>query len=264
MRKNISDIYKLYTSGEKIACMSVYDSTSALLADRAGMDLLLVGDSMGMTMLGHDTTIPVTLEDALRHSAAVVRGSQNAFVVADMPFMTYHNSKSEALDNGRRFMQESLVGAVKIEGGDQFAPIVNSMVQGGIPVMGHIGLLPQGVHVAGGYKVRGTSDKDEEQLLKDALALQEAGAFAIVIECVKAEVVQKITLAIDIPTIGIGSGLECSGQVQVMHDVLGLDPRFTPRHAKKYANLSETVDKAFKSYRDDVKEGSFPAKENWY
>ena len=219
---------------------------------------------MGMTMLGHDTTVPVTVDDCLRHSAAVVRGSQKAFVVADMPFMSYHSSQSEALINARRFMQESLVGAVKIEGGEEFASLIKSMVQGGIPVMGHIGLLPQGVHVAGGYKVRGRNDQDEEQLLKDALALQEAGAFAIVIECVKAEVVQKITLAIDIPTIGIGSGLGCSGQVQVMHDVLGLDPRFTPRHARKYANLAKTVKEAFTSYTKDVKDSKFPAKENWY
>ena len=264
MRNTVSDIWKLYKSGEKIACVTAYDSTSALLADRAGVDLLLVGDSLGMTVLGHETTVPVSLEDCLRHSAAVVRGSEKALVVADMPFMSYHGSSHEALKNASRFMQESLASSVKIEGGEEVAELVKLMVQGGIPVMGHIGLLPQAVLVKGGYKVRGRSKEDEDQLLKDALALQEAGAFAIVMECVKDEAAQRIVSALDIPIIGIGSGLACDGQVQVMHDILGLDPRFTPRHARKYLNLAEQIEGAFGQYKDDVKASSFPSNENWY
>ncbi|WDE96847.1 3-methyl-2-oxobutanoate hydroxymethyltransferase [Lentisphaera profundi] len=264
MRNTVSDIWKLYKKGEKIACVTAYDSTSALLADRAAVDLLLVGDSLGMTVLGHDTTIPVSIDDCLRHSAAVVRGSEKALVVADMPFMSYHGSSHEALKNASRFMQESLVSAVKIEGGEEVADLVKKMVQGGIPVMGHIGLLPQAVLVKGGYKVRGRTEEDEQQLLKDGLALQAAGAFAIVMECVKSDAAKRIVTALDIPIIGIGSGLGCDGEVQVMHDILGLNPDFIPRHAKKYLDLAEQINGAFTQYKDDVKSDRFPTQENWY
>ena len=263
-RFTVSDILKNYKNQEKISCVSVYDSTMAMLADRAGIDLLLVGDSLGMTMLGYDTTVPVSMEDMLRHSAAVVRGSKKAFVVGDLPFMSYHFSEADALANATRFLQEAHVSAVKLEGGEEVAPLIKKMTRGGIPVMGHIGLLPQGVLVAGGYKVRGRNEADADQLMKDALALQEAGAFAIVLECVQRDVTAKITAALDIPTIGIGAGSDCSGQIQVMHDILGLDPDFTPRHSKKYIDLASQVQEAFKSYTKDVKSANFPADKNSY
>ena len=263
-RFTVSDILKRYKDDEKISCVSVYDSTMAMLADRAGVDLLLVGDSLGMTMLGYDTTVPVSMEDMLRHSAAVVRGSEKAFVVGDLPFMSYHFSEADAMTNATRFVQEAGVSAVKLEGGEEVAPLIKKLTRGGVPVMGHIGLLPQGVLVAGGYKVRGRTEADADQLLRDALALQEAGAFAIVLECVQRDVTAKISAALDIPTIGIGAGIGCSGQIQVMHDILGLDPDFTPRHSKKYVDLASQVQGAFSAYVEDVKTAKFPADKNAY
>ncbi len=264
MRNSVSDLMKMYRAGEKISCVTAYDSSFALLADRAGVDLLLVGDSMGMTVLGYENTIPVSLDDIANAASSVMRASQKAFVVADLPFMSANISEAQSLANATRLMQESKVSAVKLEGGVEVAPLVAKMVGGGIPVMGHIGLLPQGVLVEGGYKVKGRKEEEAKKLMDDALALQAAGAFSIVMECITENIAQEITEKLDIPTIGIGSGNDCDGQVQVMHDVLGLDPRFTPRHAKKFLNLASLVEGAFKSYSQEVKAQSFPSSENSY
>lgn len=263
-RKTVSSLKKLQRAGEKITCLSLYDATMAGFADAVDTDLILVGDSLGMTMLGYDSTVPVTLEQMLHHTAAVVRGSREAFVVADMPFMTYQTSIEQAMLNATRFLQEAGAQAVKVEGGVEIAPTVKRMTQAGIPVMGHIGILPQAVLAEGGYKVKGRSDECAAQLIEDAKALQEAGVFSIVIEGVHKDVATAITEAIDVPTIGIGAGGACDGQIQVVNDLLGLFEDFVPKHAKQYVNLGALIKEALSSYSQDVKSGSFPKDENTF
>ncbi len=248
----------------RIPCVTVYDTAFARLADAAGIPLLLVGDSLGMAVLGYASTLPVTLEQMLHHTAAVVRGTADALVVADMPFLTYQISVPEALRNAGRFLQEAGADAVKIEGGAFRAELVRTLTQNGIPVLGHIGLTPQSVNVFGGFKVQGRTREAGEQLVADAVALAQAGAFAIVLECVPPDIAAAVTAASPVPVIGIGAGPVCDGQVLVMHDLLGLSAGKPPRFVKPYAALAETVRDAFRAYASEVQAGSFPAPEHCY
>ncbi len=259
MRTTIRDIQKLKERGERIPMVTAYDYTSAQLADRAGVPLLLVGDSLGMVVLGYGSTVPVTLDEMVHHSKAVVRGSQQALVVGDLPFLTYA-SVDQAIHSAGRMLQEAGVQAVKLEGGVTVAPTVARLVALGIPVMGHIGYTPQSEHQIG-RRVQGRQANEAGQLIEDALALEAAGAFAIVLELVPAPLAHAITARLHIPTIGIGAGVACDGQVQVWHDILGLYSDFTPRHTRRYANLAETIGAALTSYVAEVRAGTFPTAE---
>jgi 3-methyl-2-oxobutanoate hydroxymethyltransferase len=244
--------------GEKITMITAYDYTTAKVVDEVGIPLILVGDSLGMVVLGYESTIPVTMEVMLHHTKAVVRGVKNAMVVGDMPFMTYHVSVEDALRNAARFIQEAGCQAVKLEGGVTVADKVKRIVECGIPVMGHIGLTPQSIHAFGGFKVQGKTPEAASRLLEDARALEKAGAFAIVLETVPAPLATLITRQVNVPTIGIGAGIGCDGQVQVVHDVLGLYSDFVPKHAKQYAKLAEVIKSALTEYFNEVKSGNFP------
>jgi 3-methyl-2-oxobutanoate hydroxymethyltransferase len=248
-------------NNEKIVALTAYDAVTARLAAECGVDIILVGDSLGMTALGYSSTIPVTLEQSLHHCAAVRRGAPGAFVVGDMPFMTCRVSDEDSLRNAARYLQEAGADAVKLEGGAELNPLIEKMTAAGIPVMGHIGLLPQKLLVAGGYRVTGKTDAEAKRLIADAKAIEAAGAFAMVLECMPAALAGDITAQISIPTIGIGAGPLCSGQVQVVNDILGLFEEFTPKHTKKYDNLAERIRNVFKAYSADVRGGKFPGKE---
>ncbi|TET87593.1 MAG: 3-methyl-2-oxobutanoate hydroxymethyltransferase [Dehalococcoidia bacterium] len=264
MRVIIGELKEMKQRGEKIAMLTAYDYATAKLMDEVGMPLLLVGDSLGMVILGYESTIPVTMEEMLHHTKAVVRGTKRALVVGDMPFMTYHASISDALYNAGRFIQEGGAQAVKLEGGESMAEAVHRVVECGIPVMGHIGLTPQSIHQLGGFKVQGKTQEAAIRLLKDARALEEAGAFAIVIESIPAPLAKIITQKVSIPTIGIGAGPWCDGQVQVVSDLLGLFTDFVPKHAKQYARLFETIKSAVVDYIAEVQAGTFPTKKESY
>ena len=254
----IRDIAQMKVRGELIPMVTAYDYTTARIADSAGIPILLVGDSLGMVVLGHDSTIPVTMEDMIHHVKTVVRGSEKALVVADLPFMTYQVDHAQALTNAARLLQEGGAQTVKLEGGETVAETVHRIAEAGIPVMGHIGLTPQSVNAFGGYRVRGRQRKEAVQLLKDAKALEEAGAYSVVLELVPTPLARLISQRLTIPTIGIGAGPGCDGQVQVLHDMLGLFTDFVPRHAKRYANLGETIKEAFIQYAQEVRDGEFP------
>jgi len=258
MRVSVNQIREMKTKGERIAMLTAYDYTTAKIVDAAGVPLILVGDSLGMVVLGYESTIPVTMDEMLHHTRAVTRGARNALVVGDMPFMTYQISEKEAMRNAARFIQEGGAQAVKLEGGINVAKAVRKIVNGGIPVMGHIGLTPQYIHQLGGFKIQGKSLEAAKKLLQDAKALEEAGAFAVVLETVPAALAAYITESISIPTIGIGAGVGCDGQVQVISDILGLFTDFVPKHAKQYAKLADVMSKAITDYRDEVEKGSFP------
>ncbi len=260
-RVSIREIAEMKARGEKIPMVTTYDYTSARLADQAEIPLLLVGDSLGMVVLGYDSTIPVTMEDMLHHAKAVARGAQRAMVVVDLPFMSYQLDPSRALANAARLMQEGGAQSVKLEGGEKISSTVGRIVDAGIPVMGHIGLTPQSVHTLGGYRVQGRKQNEAAQLLKDAHALEQAGAFAVVLELIPAPLARLISERLNIPTIGIGAGGQCDGQVQVLHDILGLYTDFVPKHTKQYARLAVTMEDALARYVREVKEGSFPAEE---
>jgi len=264
MRVTIGELKEMKQRGEKIAMLTAYDYATAKLMDEVGVPLLLVGDSLGMVILGYESTIPVTMEEMLHHTKAVVRGTKRALVVGDMPFMTYHASISDALYNAGRFIQEGGAQAVKLEGGESMAEAVHRVVECGIPVMGHIGLTPQSIHQLGGFKVQGKTQEAATRLLKDARALEEAGAFAIVIESIPAPLAKIITQKVSIPTIGIGAGPWCDGQVQVVSDLLGLFTDFVPKHAKQYAKLFETIKSAVVDYIAEVQAGTFPTKKESY
>lgn len=227
---SVCHLKKMKREGRKIVMITAYDAPTAKLAEECGADVILVGDSLGMAMLGYENTIPVTTEQMLHHCAAVRRGAKKSFVVGDMPFMSYQISEEQAMANAARYLQESMADGVKLEGGVSMAPTVKRLVQAGVPVMGHIGLLPQNVKTAGGYRVFGRKEDEASQLMADAKALEEAGAFCIVLECVPAELAKRITSSISIPAIGIGAGPECDGQVQVVNDILGLFSDFQPKH----------------------------------
>ena len=264
MRVTISDIKDMKSRGEKIPMITAYDYTSARIVEEAGVPIILVGDSLGQVMLGYDSTLPVTMDDMIHHTKAVARGSKSALIVGDMPFMSYQASTSEALRNAGRFLQKGGAQTVKLEGGVSMADTVHRMVSSGIPVMGHIGLTPQSVNQLGGYKVQGKTLKAAVRLMEDARALEDAGAFALVLECVPASLAGLITQRLSIPTIGIGAGRECDGQVQVFHDMLGLLADFVPKHAKRYGNLGETIACAVAEYVSEVRDQSFPGPEHSY
>ncbi len=258
MRVTINQIKEMKQKGEKITILTAYDYTTAKIIDEVGIPLILVGDSLGMVVLGYESTIPVTIEEMLHHTRAVVRGTKQAMVIGDMPFMTYHISVSDALHNAARFIQEAGAQAVKLEGGVNVADTVSRIVECGIPVMGHIGLTPQSIHQFGGFKVQGRTPEAAVRLVKDAQALEEAGAFAIVLETVPAPLATLITQKVNIPTIGIGAGVGCDGQVQVINDILGSFTDFVPKHAKQYAKLIDIMSSAITEYYTEVKAGSFP------
>ncbi|MFJ9496821.1 3-methyl-2-oxobutanoate hydroxymethyltransferase [Brevibacillus centrosporus] len=257
-----SDIRKKKEAGIPITMMTAYDFPSAKLVEEAGVDMILVGDSLGMVVLGYDSTIPVTMEDMVHHTKAVTRAAKRAFVVADLPFLSYHGTVEEGVKNAGRLMQDGLAKAVKMEGGQELAPLVTRCVQAGIPVVGHIGLTPQSVHQLGGYKVQGRDLEQAQRLLEDALALQAAGIFAIVLECVPEEVTGMIAKKLEIPVIGIGAGVTCDGQVLVFHDVVGYASSITPKFVKRYADIGETIREAVAGYVQDVEKRSFPAPEH--
>jgi 3-methyl-2-oxobutanoate hydroxymethyltransferase len=264
MRVTITEIKEMKQKKEKIPMLTAYDYVTARMVDEAGVPLILVGDSLGMVMLGYESTIPVTMDEMIHHTKAVVRGTKKALVVGDMPFMTYHISMSDALHNAARFIQEAGAQAVKLEGGELVAETVRRIVGCGIPVMGHIGLTPQSIHQLGGFKVRGKGLEEARKLLNDARILEEAGAFAIVLECTPAPLSKLITAELSIPTIGIGAGLDCDGQVQVISDLLGLYTDFVPKHAKQYVRLAEEIRTAVSSYVVEVKSRSFPTAQQSY
>lgn len=261
-RITILDIQGMKNKGEKISVMTAYDAVSARLAEVAGIPLLLVGDTLGMVVQGHTSTIPVTLDHMIYHTQIVSRVTQTAFIIGDMPFMTATTDGHDTLKNAARLMQEGGASCVKLEGGEFIAPTIKQIVQAGIPVMAHIGLTPQSVGQFGGFKVQGRDLSRARQLLADARAVQEAGAFAVVLELVPTPLATLITEQLHIPTIGIGAGAGCSGQVQVFHDVLGLFDAFIPRHTKRYAEIGKLIQDALSHYHADVGAGQFPTDAN--
>jgi len=264
MRVTITEIKEMKQRKEKIPMLTAYDYVTAKMVDEAGVPLILVGDSLGMVMLGYESTISVTMEEMMHHTKAVVRGVKKALIIGDMPFMTYHVTVSDALYNAARFIQEGGAQAVKLEGGEVVAEKVRRLVDCGIPVMGHIGLTPQSIHQLGGFKVRGKAVEEAQKLLNDARVLEEAGAFAIVLECTPAPLSRLITERLTIPTIGIGAGPDCDGQVQVISDILGLYTDFVPKHTKQYARLAGEIKTAVSSYISEVKSLSFPTAKQSY
>lgn len=251
-------------AGPKLAMIAAYDAQTARLAEVAGMDLILVGDSLGMVVLGYESTVPVTLSDILHHCRAVRRGAPATHVVADLPFLTYHVSDAQAIANAGRLVKEGAADAVKLEGGRTMAPRVRAIVEAGIPVMGHIGMTPQSAALAEGFRVRGRDLQTARDIIADAEAIAEAGVYALVIELVPAELAALITQRVPIPTIGIGAGPACDGQVLVAADLLGMDDRFTPRFVKRFATLGQEISRAFTAYIDDVRSGAFPAEEHQF
>ena len=264
MRITITQIKEMKQKGEKITMLTAYDYATAKIVDEAGIPLILVGDSLGMVVLGYESTIPVTMEEMLHHTKAVVRGTKQAMVIGDMPFMTYHISVDDALYNAARFIQEGGAQAVKLEGGVTVAEKVRRIVECGIPVMGHIGLTPQSIYQFGGFKVQGKTPEAAAKVLEDARALEEAGAFSIVLETVPAPLARIITEKVNVPTIGIGAGIDCDGQVQVINDILGSFADFVPKHAKQYAKLTDIIRKAVTQYDNEVKAGKFPTEKQSY
>ena len=256
-RTTVTAFAKRKREGEKIVMITAYDAPSAAAAADAGIDVLLVGDSLAPTVLGYRNTLPVTMEQMLHHAAAVRRGAPGSFVVFDLPFMSYQESLEKALHNAGRALKEADADAVKLEGGAEMAPLVDALVGAGIPVMAHVGLLPQRVQTAGGYRIQGRTPEAAERILADAKALEAAGAFAVVLECIPEDLGKTVTEALNIPTIGIGSGADCSGQVQVMNDVIGLFED-APKHAKRYAEVGRIVREALKDYASEVRGGVFP------
>jgi len=251
-------------AGKKISCLTAYDHLMASLLDKAGLDLILVGDSAAMTIQGRHTTVSVTMEQMLYHTSTVSSAVERALVVGDLPFMSYHVNPEEALRNAGRMIQESLVEAVKLEGGELMAPTIKRIVDAGIPVMGHLGLTPQSILKFGTYQVRATEKEEADQLRRDALAVQAAGAFAIVIEKVPSELATEISQSVDVPVIGIGAGPGCDGQILVSHDMLGLYTKFKPRFVRRYAELAKTMKEAFESYVADVSDENFPSANESY
>ena len=244
--------------GEKISMLTAYDYSTAKLIEQSGIDGILVGDSLGNVMLGYEDTLSVTVEDMIHHGAAVARGVKNALVVIDMPFLSYQTSVYDAVKNAGRLVKEGHAGAVKLEGGEEFAPPIRAITAASIPVMGHLGLTPQSIHTLGGYRVQGKTEAAAQKLLEDALAVEEAGAFALTLECVPAKLAELITSKLSIPTIGIGAGAGCDGQILVYQDMLGTFTDYTPKFVKRFADVGEVMKNAFAEYNRQVKEGAFP------
>ena len=262
MRISINKIREMKQKGEKITMLTAYDYVTAKLVEEAGIPMILVGDSLGMVVLGYESTIPVTMEEMLHHTKAVVRGTSKALIVGDMPFMTYHLSTEQALQNAARFIQEAGTQAVKLEGGVTVADKVKRIVDCGIPVMGHIGLTPQSINQIGGYKIQGKTPEVAARMLDDAKALEQAGAFSVVLETVPTALATLITEKISIPTIGIGAGAGCDGQVQIINDIMGSYTGYIPKHAKQYAKLVDIMSNAISQYHEEVTTGQFPTDEN--
>src|SRR6476660_4263914 len=258
----IFDLQAKVDRGEKIFQVTAVDFPTAQLVDRAGIDCILIGDSLGMTALGYSGTVPVTMDEMIHHAKAISRGAKRAILVGDLPLGAYHASTADAVNSAMRMVKEGGADVVKIEGGEDFAPMAQAVVKAGIPVMGHIGLTPQLVSKIGGYKVQGKSAETGAQLLKDALSMESAGCFAIVLEAIPHRVAQIITERLQIPTIGIGAGPSCDGQNLVLHDMVGLFDRFTPKFVKRYANCWDMISKALADFQDDVRKGAFPATEH--
>ncbi len=255
---------EMKAAGIKISCLTAYDALIAKILDEAGIDVILVGDSLGNVVQGHETTLPVTLEDTIYHTKAVVKGAERALVIADMPFMTYQVSPSEAFTNAGRIMKETGCSAVKLEGGQNVVKAISRMAEAGIPVMGHLGLTPQSINKFGSYRSRGKDPKEAENIYSDSLALEQAGAIAIVLEKIPAELGKKITMALSIPTIGIGAGPHCDGQILVYTDMLGLTVDFNPRFVRRYAELNDEIHKAVLNYCKDIKANDFPTLDESY
>lgn len=264
MKNTVLTFQQAKENGEKLTMLTAYDYSTAKLIDEAGVNSILVGDSLGNVILGYEDTISVTMEDMIHHGAAVARGAKNALVVIDMPFMSYQTSVYDALVNAGRLMKEGRGDAVKLEGGVEVCPQIKAIVDAGIPVCAHIGLTPQSINAFGGFKVQGKSEAAAKKLLEDAKAVEEAGAFAVVIEGVPAKIAALITEQLHIPTIGIGAGKDCDGQVLVYQDMLGMFSDFIPKFVKRYANIGEVMKEAFQNYIKEVQDGIFPAEENTY
>jgi 3-methyl-2-oxobutanoate hydroxymethyltransferase len=258
----VPEIHAMKQRGEKITCLTAYDYSFARILDVAGVDILLVGDSLGCVVQGHETTLPVTMDEMIYHTRTVVRGRKRALVVGDMPFLSFQISKEQAILNAGRFLQEAGAEAVKLEGGVAMRDTLEAIVQIGIPVMGHIGLTPQSVHRFGGYKIQGKNKDRRETILNDAVAVQDSGAFAVVLEGMPTELAKEITARLTIPTIGIGAGMHCDGQVLVIHDMLGLFDDFKPKFVKRYAELKGVMTNAVKNFIAEVREQKFPGKEH--
>ena len=264
MKKTVATFKSAKQNGEKLTMLTAYDYSTAKLIDEAGVDSILVGDSLGMVMLGYEDTVSVTMEDMIHHTRAVTRGAKNALVVADMPFMSYQTSVYDAVVNAGRLLKEGRAQAVKLEGGQEFCEHISAIVKASIPVVAHIGMTPQSINAYGGFKVQGKSAEAANKIIEDAKAVEAAGAFAVVLECVPAKLAEIISKTISIPTIGIGAGVGCDGQVLVYQDMLGMYSDFTPKFVKKYCTVGETMTAAFKSYIEDVKNGSFPEEKHTF
>ena len=264
MKNTVSTFQKMKENGEKISMLTAYDYSTAKLFDEAGIHSILVGDSLGMVMLGYDTTIPVTVEDMIHHGAAVVKGAKNALVVVDMPFMSYQTSVYDAVVNAGRIMKETEATAVKLEGGKDVCPHIEAIVKASIPVVAHIGLTPQSVNAFGGFKVQGKSEEAAKKLLEDALAVEAAGAFAVVLECVPAKLAKLISEKLRIPTIGIGAGADCDGQVLVYQDMLNMYGDFVPKFVKQFGNAGPVMKEAVQEYVRAVGDGTFPEEQHTF
>jgi 3-methyl-2-oxobutanoate hydroxymethyltransferase len=258
------DLLNKKQTNQRISMLTAYDYSSAQLLAEAEIDVVLVGDSLGNVVLGYETTIPVTLDEMIHHTKAVARGNNKSLGIGDMPFLTYHTSTADALRNAGRFLQEAGAQGVKLEGGRERLEVVKVLVDAGIPVMGHLGLTPQSVHQLGGFKVQGKTEQAAKKLIEDALALEQAGIFALVLECVPAGLAEQVTAALNIPTIGIGAGAGCNGQVLVIHDMLGLNGNKVPKFVKQFANIRKDMLQAVLAYKTEVEEGIFPGPEHTF
>ena len=264
MKNTTASIMLMMNTGLKISMLTAYDYTTARLLDEAGVNTILVGDSLGNVILGYEDTISVTVEDMIHHSAAVARGAKNALVVTDLPFMSYQTSVYDAVVNAGRLMKEGRAGAVKLEGGKEVCPQIKAIVSAGIPVVAHLGLTPQSINTFGGFKVQGKTEAAAKKLIEDAKAVEEAGAFLLVLECVPAKLAKLVTESINIPTIGIGAGVGCDGQVLVIYDMLGMFSDFKPKFVKHFANAGDVIREAVKTYIAEIDDGTFPAEEHCY
>jgi len=264
VKKTVKDILAMKQQGMKVTMLTAYDASMARFLDTSDIDILLVGDSLGMVVLGYDSTVPVTMDEMLHHARAVSRGTEQALVVGDMPFGSYQSGLTDAVDNGIRFMKEAGCDAVKIEGGEDMCDVVRALVRAGVPVMGHIGLTPQTAGQLGGFKVQGRDLESAHKMIADARGLAQAGVFAVVLECIPGELAAIVTRAVDVPTIGIGAGPQCDGQVLVTNDLIGLFEKFTPVFVKKYIDLAPHIRQAIESFRDEVEQGVFPAEEHTF
>ena len=264
MKKTILDFKKAKENNERISMLTAYDYSSAKLIDEAGLDAILIGDSLGMVSLGYEDTLSVTMEDMIHHTKAVARATKNALVVADLPFMSYQTSVYDAVYNAGRLIKEGRAHAVKLEGGIEMCDRIEAIVKSSIPVMAHIGLTPQSINALGGFKVQGKDEKAAKALIEAAKAVEKAGAFAVVLECVPAKLAEIVTKELNIPTIGIGAGAQCDGQVLVYQDMIGMFSGFTPKFVKKYANIGDMMKEAFEEYNKEVKNGSFPSQEHTF